>query len=94
MTKRQRTIDQCDFRYRDDNPYHQYLKEKGRDVPKPQCTPVGDAIRRLDIATIHYLNGRGTLGAVDDAFEAVLKIPGNTWTREQLNYRQRQEHFK
>ena len=93
MTKRQRTLDQCEFRYRD-NYIHDYLKEKGRDVPKPQKTLVGDALHVLDVATVDYLNGRGKLGAIDDAFEAVLKIPGNDWTREQLHYRQRQLHYK
>ena len=93
ITKRQRYIQEDEFRYRD-NHLHQYLKEKGRDVPKAQHTPVSDALRALDVATIQYLYHDGTLGAVDDAFEAVLKTPGNTWTREQLNYRQRQEHFK
>ncbi len=92
MTKRQRTIAECEFRYRDDH-LHDYLKSKARDAPRPQYTPVGDAIRALDVATIQYLHHGGTLGAVDDAFEAVLKTPGNTWTREQLEYRQRQTHY-
>ena len=94
ITKRQRYIRDDEFRYRDDNPFHQYLKEKGRDVPKPQHTPVSDAIRDLDVATIQYLHHGGKLGAVDDAFEKVLNTTGNTWSRDELNYRQRQEHYK
>jgi len=92
ITKRQRYIQEDEFRYRDDH-LHDYLKSKARDIPKEQHTPVGDALRTLDVATIQYLHHGGTLGAVDDAFEAVLKTPGNDWTREELEYRQRQTHY-
>ena len=72
-----------------------YYKQKGRDLPKsPAPTPVSKAIQALDTATIKYLYHGGTEGEVDDKFEAVLNTPGNTWTREQLNWRQRQEHYK
>ncbi len=94
ITKRQRYIRDDEFRYRDDNPFHQYLKEKGRDVPETQTTPVSEALRALDVATIQFLYHGGSEQDVDLAFENVLTTPGNTWSRDELAYRQRQEHYK
>ena len=70
-----------------------YFAEKGRDLPQA-LSPVADLLEQLDSATIAALNCGGEWSVVNQAFEAVLSHPGNTYTREVLSYRQRQLHFK
>lgn len=53
-----------------------------------------ELLRRLDIALVMLLNHDGPEEAVDQAFEAVLAHPENTWKRQTLAYRVRQLHYK
>ena len=71
-----------------------YYKEKCRDLPTGRVTPVSKLLQELDNATIRALNLGGSVLRVEEAFEAVLKHPDSTWTRETLAYRQRQVHYK
>jgi hypothetical protein len=71
-----------------------YYKAKARDLPTRKRNSVDDLIDALDTLTIEALNHNGSHAMVDEAFEAVLNHPDSTWSREVLNYRQRQVHYK
>ena len=72
-----------------------YYRSKGRDLPSSLTKPLlnADLIQQLDHITIDALNDRASWDDVDQAFEAVLAHPQNTFTREVLNYRQRVTHY-
>ena len=70
-----------------------YYRSKRRDLPS-RPLPNADLIQQLDHTTVDFLNGRASMNDVDQAFEAVLAHPQNTFTREVLNYRQRVTHYK
>ena len=74
--------------------FNEYYKAKNRDIPTRKATTVDDLINVLDAATIQALNHGGSPAKVDEAFEAVLNHPDSTWSRDVLNYRQRQIHYK
>ena len=71
-----------------------YYKAKARDLPTRKRTTVDDLMDALDYAVIDALNHGGSNDAIDEAFEAVLNHPDSTWSRDVLNYRQRQIHYK
>ena len=71
-----------------------YYKAKHRDLPTA-LDPAADMLQQLDIATSNAMR-EDTPAAwfiVDTLFDAVLAYPGSTWTREVLQYRQRQLYF-
>jgi hypothetical protein len=74
--------------------WKKYYQAKAREIPRPKADPVSDLINVLDTATVMMLNHGGSVYAVDEAFEAVLTHPDSTWTRDVLNYRQLQVHYK
>ena len=78
----------------DYNTYRNYYKEKARDLPKYPPLPNAVELNRLDDLTALALEGAATWNEVDRAMEAVLEHPHNTYTREVLEYRQRQLFFK
>jgi hypothetical protein len=76
--------------------WKEYYKMKGRDIydPKANPDPVSSLLQELDAATVNMLNNAGSPQRVEDLFETVLKHPDSRWTKETLNYRQRQLHYK
>lgn len=72
-----------------------YRAEKRRDAPSAASTPspVAAELTILDAVTTDHLNGRAPWSAVEQAFDAVLAHPQNTWSREVLAYRQRILHY-
>jgi hypothetical protein len=71
-----------------------YYKAKARDLPTRKRTTVDDLMDALDCALIDALNHGGSNDAIDEAFEAVINHPDSTWSREVLEYRIRQVHYK
>jgi hypothetical protein len=71
-----------------------YYKAKAKDLPKSVCTDLGDLMDALDKAVINAMDHAGSYAKVEEAIEAVLNHPGSTWSREVLNYRLRQVHYK
>lgn len=62
--------------------------------------PVAGALQNLDsvthsamYASEDYIDEEQRWQRIDEAIEEVLSTPGNTWTRKQLEYRQRQLHY-
>lgn len=76
--------------------WKEYYKMKGRDIydPKGKPDPVSSLLQELDEATVNMLNNAGSPQRVEDLFETVLKHPDSRWTKDTLNYRQRQLHYK
>jgi len=66
-----------------------YYKEKARDLPKAQPSPVHDLMTKLDAAVVDQLYHDGPQANVNAAFDAVINHPESTWKPEVLSYRLR-----
>lgn len=66
-----------------------YYKEKARDLPKAQPSPVHDLMAKLDSAVVAQLYHDGSQANVTEAFDAVINHPESTWKPEVLSYRLR-----
>ena len=73
---------------------NEYYKAKARDIPQCKRNSVDDLMDALDYAVIDALNHGGSNDAIDEAFDAVINHPDSTWSREVLEYRVRQVHYK
>jgi hypothetical protein len=71
-----------------------YYKAKARDIPQRKRNSVDDLMDALDYAVIDALHHGGSNDAIDEAFDAVINHPDSTWSREVLEYRIRQVHYK
>ena len=79
----------------DSNFFADYLTAKRRER-STALDPAAPMLQQLDVATSHALleDTPAAWFVVDTLFDAVLNYPGSTWTREVLQYRQRQLYFK
>lgn len=66
-----------------------YYKEKARDLPKAQPSPVHALMTKLDAAVVDALYHDGPQANVKEAFDAVINHPESTWKPEVLSYRLR-----
>ena len=78
----------------DSNFFSDYLAAKQRDLPTA-IDPASPMLQQLDVATSHAMrvDTPAAWFIFDTLFDAVLAYPGSTWTREVLQYRQRQLYF-